>query len=118
MKNVKFLIAISALFLSTSSAFAMSHAGAPMAKESAKTVAVTSAPEDMADGEVKKINKGNKKITLMHGVIKNLDMSGMTMVFGVKDAALLNNLEVGDKIKFKAEQTDTTIVVTWIQLVK
>ena len=115
MKNVKFLIAISALFLSTSSGFAMSHAGAPMAKESAKTAAVTSAPEDMADGEVKKINKGNKKITLKHGVIKNLDMPGMTMVFAVKDVAMLNTIKVGDKVKFKAEQSGTAIVVTEIQ---
>ena len=72
----------------------------------------------MADGEVRKIDKENKKITLKHGVIKNLDMPGMTMVFGLKDAAVLDSLKVGDKVKFKAEQTGTAITVTAIQPVK
>ena len=63
MKNLKSLFTISALLLSTSSAFAMSHAGAPMAKEPAKSPAVTGAPVDMADGEIKKVDKENKKIT-------------------------------------------------------
>ena len=72
----------------------------------------------MANGEVKKVDKENKKITLKHGVIKNLDMPGMTMVFGIKDVAMLENLKVGDKVKFKAEQTGTAIPVTDIQPAK
>ncbi len=69
----------------------------------------------MADGEVRKLDKENKKITLKHGVIKNLDMPGMTMVFSVKDAAMLDNLKAGDKIKFKAELSGSAITVTDIQ---
>lgn len=76
------------------------------------------APADMADGEVRKVDKDNKKITLKHGVIKSLDMPGMTMVFGVKDAALLDTVKVGDKIKFKAEQAGTALIVTDIQPAK
>ena len=72
----------------------------------------------MTDGEVRKVDKENKKITLKHGVIKNLDMPGMTMVFGVKDAAMLDKVKAGDKVKFKAEQTGTAIVVTDIQPAK
>ena len=72
----------------------------------------------MSDGEVRKVDKENKKITLKHGVIKNLDMPGMTMVFGVKDAAMLDKVKTGDKVKFKAEQTGTAIVVTDIQPAK
>jgi Cu/Ag efflux protein CusF len=72
----------------------------------------------MADGEVRKVDKENKKITLKHGVIKSLDMPGMTMVFGIKDAAMLDNLKVGDQVKFKAEQTGSAIVVTDIQMAK
>jgi Cu/Ag efflux protein CusF len=57
---------------------------------------------DMADGEVRKIDKAQSKITLRHGEIKNLDMPGMTMVFVVKDKAMLDKLALGDKVKFKA----------------
>ena len=120
MKNLKSLLTISALLLSTSSVFAMSHAGAPMTKDSTKkeATATTPASADMADGEVKKVDKENKKITLKHGVIKNLDMPPMSMVFGVKDAALLDTVKVGDKVKFKAEQTGTSMFVTEIQPAK
>ena len=76
------------------------------------------ASSDMAEGEVRKIDKETKKITLKHGVIKSLDMPAMTMVFGVKDAAMLDNLKAGDKVKFKAQQTGSAITVTEIQSVK
>ena len=132
MKIFKSLITISTLLLGTTSVFAASHAGAPMAKDAAKKEALAPVPTsttststltssttaDMADGEVRKVDKENKKITLKHGVIKNLDMPGMTMVFGVKDVAMLDKFKAGDKVKFKAEQTGTAIVVTDIQPAK
>ena len=94
-----------------------------MAKDPVKTEAAPASisgasSADMADAEVRKVDKETKKITLKHGVIKNLDMPGMTMVFAVKDAAMLDNLKAGDKIKFKAEQTGSAITVTEIQLAK
>ena len=89
-----------------------------MAKDDVKKTVPVAASADMADGEVRKVDKDNKKITLKHGVIKNLDMPGMTMVFGIKDAAMLDNLKTGDKVKFKAEQAGSAIVVTDIQPVK
>ena len=126
MKIIKSVITISTLLLGTTAVFAASHAGAPMAKDAAKKEAVTPVPTasassttaDMSDGEVRKVDKENKKITLKHGVIKNLDMPGMTMVFGVKDAAMLDKVKAGEKVKFKAEQTGTAIVVTDIQPAK
>ena len=131
MKIFKSLITISTLLLGTTSVFAASHAGAPMAKDAAKKEALAPVPTstststltssttaDMADGEVRKVDKENKKITLKHGVIKNLDMPGMTMVFGIKDVAMLDKFKAGDKVKFKAEQTGTAIIVTEIQPAK
>ncbi len=122
MKTLKSLITISTLLLGTTSVFAASHAGAPMAKDAAKTDMAAPMPAtasaDMADGEVKKVDKENKKITLKHGVIKNLDMPGMTMVFAVKDAAVLDTLKAGDKVKFKAEQAGSAFTVTEIQPAK
>jgi len=70
------------------------------------------AMKDAAEGEVRKIDKDAKKITLKHGPIKSLDMPGMTMVFQVKDPALLDKLVAGDKIMFTAEQLQGAMVVT------
>ena len=122
MKNTKTTFILAALLTASASLYAASHAGAPMTKNDTKDEAKKDMPAaasaDMADGEVRKVDKENKKITLKHGVIKNLDMPGMTMVFQVKDAALLDSLKAGDKIKFKAEQKGSAIVVTEIQPIK
>ena len=70
---------------------------------------------DLTEGEVRKIDKAAGKITLKHGAIKNLEMPGMTMVFQVKDPALLEKFQVGDKVGFRAEKSGGAMVVTEIQ---
>lgn len=72
----------------------------------------------MTDGEIRKIDKEAKKITIKHGEIKSMEMPGMTMVFHVKDIALLDTVKVGDKVKFVVEKAGGAIVVTDIQLSK
>ena len=67
-----------------------------------------------AEGEVRKIDKAQSKITLKHGEIKNQEMPPMTMVFRVKDAKLLNGVAEGDKVKFAVEKVDGGYVVTRI----
>lgn len=76
------------------------------------------AAADMADGEVRKVDTDNKKITLKHGEIKNLDMPGMTMVFQVKDPAMLEKVKSGDKVRFTAEKLNGALTVTNIEPVK
>ena len=71
--------------------------------------------KDMSEAEVRKVDKDTKKVTLKHGPIKNLDMPGMTMVFQVRDPALLDKLVVGEKIKFNAEQLQGAFVVTDVE---
>ena len=73
---------------------------------------------DMADGEIRKIDIDSKKITIKHGEIKNLDMPGMTMVFQVRDPAMLAAIKTGDKVRFKAEKSGGAIVVTELQAIK
>jgi Cu/Ag efflux protein CusF len=73
---------------------------------------------DMSQGEVRKVDKENKKITLKHAEIKNLEMPGMTMVFQVKDAALLDTVKPGDKVQFKAEKAGGALVITDIQIAR
>src|SRR4051794_23597999 len=66
--------------------------------------------QSMTDAEVRKVDKETQSITLKHGEIKNLGMPGMTMVFQVKDAAVLDNIKAGDKVRFSAENIDGSIV--------
>ena len=73
---------------------------------------------DLTEGEIRKVDKDTKKITIRHGEIKNLDMPGMTMLFQVKDPAMLDRVKAGDKVKFKAEKAGGGIVVTEIQVIK
>jgi Cu(I)/Ag(I) efflux system protein CusF len=82
------------------------------------TVVWAQAAMDMTAGEVKKIDKESQKITIKHGEIKNMEMPPMTMVFKVLDPALLAKVQAGDKVSFKAEKLDGSIVVTDIQTAK
>ncbi len=80
-------------------------------------IAAASAAGDMTDGEVRKIDKDAGKLTLKHGEIKSLDMPAMTMVFKVKDKAVLDKLKAGDKVRFKAVNDGGNLTVTEIQVV-
>ena len=71
-----------------------------------------------ADGQVTKINAKENKITLRHGPIKNLDMDSMTMVFVVKDPAMLKQVKVGDKVKFEADRVNGRLTVVKMQKAK
>ena len=73
---------------------------------------------DMTDGEVRKVDKEGGKLTLKHGDIKSLDMPSMTMVFNVKDKAMLDKVSTGDKVKFKAINDAGKFTVTEMQVVK
>jgi Cu/Ag efflux protein CusF len=71
----------------------------------------------MANGEVKKIDEAAGKITLKHGPIKSLNMEeeSMTMVFRVKEPAMLKSVKVGDKVQFEAERAAAGITITKMQ---
>ena len=69
----------------------------------------------LTEGEVRKVDKDAKKITIRHGPIQNLDMPAMTMVFQVKDPALLDQVKAGDMVKFRAEQVGDTLTLTRIE---
>ncbi len=75
-------------------------------------LAAGQAAAQATEGEVRKIDKDQGRITLKHGDIKNLDMPAMTMVFRVRDKALLDTVRVGDKVRFDAEKIDGQYVVT------
>ena len=70
---------------------------------------------EMSSGEIRKVDKGASKITIKHGEIKNLDMPPMTMVFQVRDPALLDKAKAGDKVRFSAELKDGAYIVTVVE---
>jgi Cu/Ag efflux protein CusF len=106
MKPKSALTAVS--LLAAASLWTLAHAQATPAA----TPSGSAQMADMTDGEVRKIDNENKKITLKHGEIKNLQMPGMTMVFQVKDPAMLDGVKQGDKVMFKAEKSGGAMVVT------
>ena len=66
-------------------------------------IAQGTAETGKGSGEVRRIDKEAGKVTIRHGPLEGLDMPAMTMVFQVKEPAMLDRLKVGDKIDFTAE---------------
>jgi Cu/Ag efflux protein CusF len=105
MKAIKLVLALGLAF--TAPAFATSHQASAAVASAATT-----------EGEVRKVDLDAKKITLKHGEIKNLDMPPMTMVFLVKDPAMLQRVKQGDRVRFTAEKVGGAITLTSIEPAK
>jgi Cu(I)/Ag(I) efflux system protein CusF len=86
------------------------HSAAPAARPAASQGA------EMSEGEVRKVDMENRKITLKHGPLKNLDMPPMTMAFQVTDVAMLDKVKAGDKVRFVAANPGGKLTVTEIRL--
>jgi Cu(I)/Ag(I) efflux system periplasmic protein CusF len=116
MKNTKSLfinlaiLTIAAFLNTTTLSYAASHA--------ATASGTTASALPLVSAEVRKVDIENKKISLKHGEIKNLDMPGMSMVFQVKDAAMLANIKAGDKVMFTADKLDGAYTVMSIEKAK
>jgi Cu/Ag efflux protein CusF len=65
-------------------------------------------------GEVVKINEAQKKLTLKHGPIKNLDMESMTMIFAMAEPEVMKTVKVGDKVTFEADRVNGRLTVVKI----
>jgi Cu/Ag efflux protein CusF len=85
-------------------------ADAPMA---APMAAAPAASRDTR-GVVRAVDAAEGKLTVQHEPIARLDMPGMTMVFRVKDKALLQGLAPGDVVSFDVEIDGTRFYVTGI----
>ena len=110
MTTIQRLLTISALAMGV----ALPMAGHAQVSPSPGQVAAH-ASDSITNGEVKKVDPDNGKVTLKHGDIKNLDMPGMTMVFTVRDKGQLTKLKPGDKVQFMVVQEGGKMVVTDIQ---
>ena len=77
-----------------------------------------SAATSLVAGEIKKVDKEAGKVTIRHAEIKNLGMAAMTMVFRVKDSAMLGQVKAGDKVNFAAEKVNGAITVVQLEAAK
>ncbi|KVU99543.1 copper-binding protein [Burkholderia ubonensis] len=73
------------------------------------------AASGMSHGEIRKVDAAAGKLTIKHGPLENLGMDAMTMVFKVKDAAMLSQVKAGDKIDFVADEVNGALTVTKLQ---
>ena len=73
--------------------------------------AVAAKHDALTEAEVRKVDKEAGKVTLKHGAIPNLGMTPMTMVFRVKDPAMLEKLKAGDKVRFRADRIEGAYTV-------
>jgi Cu/Ag efflux protein CusF len=81
----------------------------------AAVISTTSMAAEFTQGEVKKIDLQQKKITIKHEELKNLGMPAMTMVFAVSDDALFAKAKQGQAIEFVAEKVNGKLTVTEIK---
>jgi Cu(I)/Ag(I) efflux system protein CusF len=78
-------------------------------------VLASAAQAQWANGEIRRIDAQNLRLTIKHGEIKALDMPPMTMVFYVKDPVLLQGLAVQDTIEFQASLEGTKYYLTEVK---
>jgi Cu/Ag efflux protein CusF len=90
-------------------------ADAESASASARTIQDATA---MSEGEIRKVDKGARKITIKHGPLTNLDMPAMTMVFRAKDPSMLDQVKPGDKVNFVADKVGGQFTIMKIELKK
>jgi len=81
-------------------------------------VAATVSTAALTDGEVRKVDKAAGKVTIKHGPMPKLDMPPMTMVYRVKDKAMLDQVKPGDKIKFDVDAVGGEFTVLRLEKVK
>lgn len=116
MQNIRLaLVASAAAMLFSAMAAAQS---APPSQTTVQGTSTAAATSELSDGEIRKVDKDGKKLTIKHGPLKNLDMPGMTMVFSVKDDAVLDQVQSGEKVRFLAEKVDGKITVTKIEVAR
>ena len=109
----------SALILALAATGYAAHALAQM-DHSAHTMPAATKPAAsnaaMEVGVVKKIDKAGGKLAIAHAAQPS--MPAMTMVYSVKDTALLGKLQPGQKIRFVTDPVDGGMTMLRIEVAK
>jgi Cu(I)/Ag(I) efflux system protein CusF len=111
MKAMHTLVIVAGLFASAG-AFAQQAAQSGEHSSHHPEQALT---KPQSEGEVRKVDRAQGKVTLRHGPLVNLDMPAMTMVFTAADPRLLEEVKEGDKVRFTADKKDGAFIVTAIE---
>lgn len=90
--------------------------GAPTGSGHAEKLRIAAAEAKLSEGEVRKVDKAGGKLTIKHGPLENLDMPPMTMAFRVKEAAMLDRVKPGDRIRFLAERVNGVFTITQLEV--
>ena len=109
-----FIIAVTIGLAMSSTVYSNNH----LQNADAKSAGAISAAVALSEGEVRKVDKDAGKVTIKHGPLQNLGMPAMTMVFQVKDPAMLDQVKAGDKINFIAEKVGGQFTVTRVEAAK
>jgi Cu/Ag efflux protein CusF len=114
MKLINILAA--AAFGNSMTATAQPATAASGADHAAHHPAAANTPQ--SEGEIRKVDREQGKLTLRHGPIQNLDMPAMTMVFKAADPKLLDGVKAGDKVKFIAHKVNGIFTVMALEPAK
>lgn len=113
------LISLLALALSAGGAVAQTTDHASHPNHAAKPAAGEASVNLWSEGLVRRIDLEAKKITLKHGPIATLGMDAMSMVFQMRDPAVLQAaqaLKPGDAVQFLAAYDKGAYLVTGIRV--
>jgi Cu/Ag efflux protein CusF len=75
-------------------------------------------PDTLSEGGVQKVDKDTGKLTIKHGPLNNLGMPAMTMAFKVRDPAMLDQVKVGEQVRFHVERANGSLTITKLEVSK
>ncbi|ESZ20131.1 copper-binding protein [Mesorhizobium sp. L48C026A00] len=71
--------------------------------------------QEYVKGEVVKVDAKQKKLTIKHEPLTNLDMPAMTMVFVVAEDGMIEKVKAGQAIEFAADRVNGRMTVIAIK---
>ena len=81
----------------------------------AMTMTTSAFAIDYTKGVVKKVDLKQKKVTVIHEELINLDMPAMTMVFRIADETMLQTLQEGQNIEFVADRVKGKLTIVEVK---
>ncbi|GAB3467695.1 hypothetical protein GCM10027321_35400 [Massilia terrae] len=114
-----------ALFVTTGLALAAAGASARMQvqmpghdQHAAMAMPSQDDPDTLSEGGIQKVDKDAGKLTVKHGPLNNLGMPAMTMAFKVQDPAMLDQVKVGQLVRFRVERANGSLTITRLEVSK
>jgi Cu/Ag efflux protein CusF len=75
-------------------------------------------PDTLSEGAILKVDNDAGKLTVKHGPLNNLGMPAMTMAFKVQDPAMLDQVKVGQQVRFRVERANGGFTITKLEASK